>query len=176
MAIVGTVDQRKGCDLLVDCVQFIPAEIRDKIEIFVIGKPSDKKIVNKILRCNKIDFKMIGNVEHDKLLEIMTSIDVLLCPSIDDPMPIVCTEAMMLSKPIIASTNTGTSYIIQDGKEGFIFNSGDAKHLAKSIIKSVNNSHKLSEMGIYARQVYEKFFTMEQFYKNVEGIFLHGNE
>ena len=130
-----------------------------------------KKIVAKIKDCHDIDFKIMREVEHHKLLEIMSSIDILICPSRDDPMPIVCTEAMMLSKPVIVSTHTGTASFIHDGINGFVFDSGNSKQLADSIVKAVNNSHLLPDMGKRARKIYEEYFTLEQIDKNVKQIF-----
>ena len=171
LAIAGTIDNRKGHDILVNSIEFIPVDIRKRIEILVLGKIVDKGIAMKIRICRDIDFIMKGEVEHQKLLEIMASIDILVCPSRDDPMPIVCTEAMMLSKPLIVSTHTGTSSFIRNGENGFVFNSKSPKELADAIIKAVNNFDLLPEMGRRARQIYEEKFSLEQFDKEVKCLF-----
>lgn len=168
MAIAGTIDNRKGHDILVESIRLIPVDIKKRLEIFIIGRSVDKRLVSKIENCRDVDFKIMGEVEHQKLLEIMASIDVLLCPSRDDPMPIVCTEAMMLSKPLIVSTQTGTYSFIHDGVDGFIFESGNPELLADAIVRAVNKLQDLPEMGKRARKIYEEYFDLEQFDKNVK--------
>ena len=103
----------------------------------------------------------------------MKKTDVLLCPSLDDPMPIVCTEAFMLSKPVIAGTNTGTASLIKNEKNGFVTVSGNAKSLADNILKVFKMKDELEEIGRNGRKIYDEWFTMEVFSKNVRSIFLN---
>ena len=109
----------------------------------------------------------LGEMNHSDLLNFLSSVDVLLCPSLDDPMPIVCTEAMMFSKPVIVSTNTGTASFIQEGVNGYVVKAGDAEELAKAIERAVVEKDKLTEMGKQARLVYEQNFTFEKFEDNI---------
>ena len=50
----------------------------------------------------------------------------LISPSRDDPMPVVMTEGLMLQKICLCSTNCGTADYIEDGKNGFVFQSENA--------------------------------------------------
>ena len=89
-------------------------------------------------------------------------------PSLDDPMPIVCTEAMMLSKPIIVSDHTGTASLIKEGESGFVVQAGNPQSLANAIKISVNNKEKLAAMGKQARTVFEQYFTNNIFRNQVK--------
>ncbi len=125
MVIAGTIDERKGHDVLLESMSFIPKNVRDNIEVLIVGSPNNEIIYKKIRQSKYKCMQLIGAVTHNKLLSFMKGMDILLCPSIDDPMPIVCTEAFMLSKPVIVGSNTGTAAFVEDGENGFIVESGN---------------------------------------------------
>jgi glycosyltransferase involved in cell wall biosynthesis len=54
------------------------------------------------------------------MIELMSTSDVLVLPSIEDGFGLVMAEAMACGCPVIASTNTGGDDLYTDGVEGFI--------------------------------------------------------
>lgn len=103
-------------------------------------------------------------------MELYRDMDVILCPSLDDPMPIVCTEAMIFGKPVIVSDHTGTASFITEGVTGYVVPAGDARALAKAIVKAVADKDKLPDMGRAARRIYDDHFTMQVFASHVKEI------
>jgi glycosyltransferase involved in cell wall biosynthesis len=138
------------------------------LHIKIVGKTISKTIADQLLADRTGCIEMVGSVTHDRLMQIMASMDILLCSSIDDPMPIVCTEAMMLSKPVIVSSNTGTASFIVEEENGFVFHSGDAQALADAITRAVNSRNRLAQMGQKARLVFEQNFTNKIFEASVQ--------
>lgn len=164
---VGTICKRKGQHVLLNSLELLSDTVREQIEIVLIGSSSDDEMLNEIC-LNKYDcLSYEGEIKHGTLLRKYSDMDILLCPSLDDPMPIVCTEAMMFSKPVIVSTNTGTASFIQEGVNGYVVKAGDAEELAKAIERAVVEKDKLTEMGKQARLVYEQNFTFEKFEDNI---------
>ncbi len=172
MVIAGTIDERKGHDVLLESMSFIPKNVRDNIEVLIVGSPNNEIIYKEIRQSNYKCMQLIGAVTHNKLLSFMKGMDILLCPSIDDPMPIVCTEAFMLSKPVIVGSNTGTAAFVEDGENGFIVESGNAKSLAQTIIKAYEQRELLSQMGVKGRKIFEENFSYNSFYAKVCKIFV----
>ena len=78
-------------------------------------------------------------------------------------MPTVVAEAMMHSVPCIISDVIGTAAYINHGKNGLIFPSENAKELADKIEWSVYHKDEMLQMGIGARYIYEKVFSMDVF-------------
>lgn len=168
MIIAGTVDKRKGQDVLLDSLSLLAPEILRQLKIFVIGKAVDSEISNRLRQNAYGSVEMLGAIPHEQVLDYFMQMDILVCPSIDDPMPIVCTEALMLSKPVIVSDHTGTASLIKEGNNGYVIKAGDAQSLADAILKSVKAKSELPSMGKRARLVYEKYFTNEVFERNVK--------
>lgn len=168
MILAGTIEKRKGQDTLLDCLPLLSPEIIKQIKIYIIGGTIDTSIYYKLKNSKFNCLELLGIMPHKQVMKLFTKMDILLCPSLDDPMPIVCTEAMMLSKPIIVSDHTGTASFIHEGKNGYIVQAGDPKSLAEAITKAVEAKSELPSMGKRARKVFEDNFTNETFENNIK--------
>lgn len=171
MVLAGTIEERKGQETLLDSLELLPEDIISNIEITLAGVPFNPNITKKINNCKFACINYLGSINHDKLIKLMSEMDILLCPSLDDPMPIVCTEAFMLSKPVIVGSETGTAALIEEGKNGYVVKSGDAASLAQAITKAFNEKDNLQTMGKNAYQIYQEQFTYDSFKKIIKEIF-----
>ena len=168
----GAVCERKGHDVLLNALDIIPAEVKNKMLLYIAGPVSDKKLDEKLtVRAKKEKYiKYLGSVPHKELMNLYADIDVVLCPSRDDPMPIVCTEAFILEKTVIVSENTGTAGFIENKQNGFLIPSEDEKALAEAMIYTVEHKKELPAIGKRARKIYEDRFTIEKFDESVKRI------
>lgn len=110
--------------------------------------------------------RFLGELSHPETLREMARTDVICCTSLDDPMPIVCTEAMMLRKPVICSDKTGTAAFIQDGKNSFLYKT-DTDNLADIMIRVYKQRSDLHRIGNRWNAVYQKNFTPKIFEQNI---------
>ena len=94
-------------------------------------------------------------------------IDVVVCPSRNDPMPVVVTEGMMMKKVCIVSEDVGQATILTDGESGLICRTGDAEDLCKKMKWAIDHKDRCVEMGNKAHELYKQFFSMEKFEHNV---------
>ena len=170
MVIAGVVSYRKGHDVLLECLDYISQEYLNDMEILIAGVTDKSDIANKIEGGKFKNIKLLGGVSHEKLMRLMQTMDILLCPSMDDPMPIVCTEAFMLAKPVIVGTNTGTAAFIKDGINGFVVESGNKRLLAEAITKAYHMRKELPDMGSEARKIFKENFTEEIFAKKIKAL------
>lgn len=171
MVIAGTICDRKGHGVLLQSIRYIPQNILQDIEILIAGPRQQEELTLQIEKSHCCAFKLLGALSHDALLQLMCTMDILLCPSMDDPMPIVCTEAFMLRKPVIVGSNTGTSQFVENNVNGYIVESGNAKALADVIIRAYKNKEHLPNMGFNARHIFEENFTKQMFIRNIREIF-----
>lgn len=168
MILAGSIEKRKGQDTLLDCLPLLGSDIIKQLKIYIIGGTIDTDIYCRLKNSKFNCLELLGVVPHEQVMSYFKKMDILLCPSLDDPMPIVCTEAMMLSKPIIVSDHTGTASFVDEGKNGYIVQAGVPESLAEAITKAVKAKSELPSMGKRARRVYEENFTNEIFEKNIK--------
>lgn len=161
---IGYIEKRKGQDVLIQAIQGLPETYRAKAVFYLVGQDSSmmaQQIKEQIKNIPEII--MTGTVGRDRIKQILDNADVMICPSREDPMPTVAAEAMMHSVPCILSDATGTAEYVRDGVDGFIFPNEDIGALSARIQWCIDHSQKLSEIGIRARQIYEKYFSMKVF-------------
>ena len=111
---------------------------------------------------------MLGVLTREKIYKAFSQIDVVVCTSFEDPLPIVMTEGMMFGKTCIATDNTGTADYIRDGENGFVVPAGNCKALKEKMEWVIQNQDKLEGIGRKARETYKKYFTMDVFAENLE--------
>lgn len=84
-------------------------------------------------------------------------------------------EALSLGVPVIATRVGGIPEQIDDGRNGFLVNTGDYGMIAEKIVYLINNPQKRSEMSMNAGKTAERF-SIEKTVKEIIGIFNGGKE
>ena len=101
--------------------------------------------------------KNIGNIyflsrqSHDKVIEHLKAADVFVLASIStvgdrEGTPTVIMEAMAAGLPVIATNVGGVADLIENRKNGFIVDQGQAEKLAMAIIELINNPDLIQKM------------------------------
>ncbi len=161
---IGYINSIKGQDILADAVKLMPEELRRKSIFYLVGQKTSPLAHMLEDEADKLpEIKMTGIVGRDKINEILNHADVLICPSREDAMPTVCAEAMMHGVPCLVSDAVGTAEYIEDGLSGLIFRSEDAEMLSEKIKWCIQNYEKLHGMGGQARKIYDQYFSMDVF-------------
>lgn len=163
-AIIGCVSERKGHDIFVASIKKNWERWKDKAEFWIIGMVTESQ--RKELEETKI-VKVFGSLDHDDLLKIYPEIDVVVCPSRNDPMPVVLAEAMMNRKVCIASDRTGTAEKITPYESGLICQAGKTDSLSEQIDWMLVHRERLEAIGEKAYQIYLREFSQEQFRENL---------
>lgn len=163
---IGTIEKRKGQDILAEAIGLLKPEIRQKCLFVFVGKSIQADVYEKVAKvCEDYpdNVKWHEPVDRVTLMSMYKQSDVVLCTSREDPMPVFVTEAMMQSKALICSEYTGSAGVLTDGIDSLIYHNNDSEELAGKITQLILESSLGSELGKEARKTYEKMFSMEVF-------------
>ena len=172
-ANIAQIISRKGQDIMVAAIRNLPMEVIEKCVFVFVGGVADRKIYNEIIALQEEfpnSVKYIKQIPHSILREFYREIDGVICSSTDDPLPAFVTEAMMMSDVCICSRNTAFNTIIDDGVNGYLFESGDVVQLSTSINEVVKNEKNLNEIKSNARSLFLKTFGLEIFADNLKNV------
>lgn len=169
--IVGALEPRKGQDILARAIRMLPEQLVSNCRFEFVGEAKDEALHAELCALAG-DFpqsiKLLGQVEHRRMAEFYESIDCLICPSRDDPMPVVVAEAMRAAKPIICSDNTGVAEIVRAAGCGVAYADNSADNLAGAIqLVLASNVAALQVWSKNSRAVFSGRFSMDVFSKNV---------
>lgn len=165
---IGYIEWRKGQDILFDAIKMLPKELRQKAEFCLVGQ--DTSVMAGRLKQDMEsmpEITMTGVVDRDEINRIFEEADVLVCPSREDPMPTVAAEAMAYGIPCLVSDAAGTAEYIRDGQDGFVFHSEDTEGLAMKLQWCVEHREELGEIGGRSRQIFDRYFSIDVFEKNL---------
>lgn len=165
-AIIGGIVPLKAQDIFIKAINLLGENELKKAEFLLIGHYSEDNSYYKSVKelsSGKENVKFVGLLNRKEITEAFNDIDVVVCPSKQDSLPIAVTEGMMHAKVCIVSDKTGTIDFIENGKNGFICKQGDEYDLAEKMKYIINHREKLRDIGNQAREVYEKYFSMKEF-------------
>jgi glycosyltransferase involved in cell wall biosynthesis len=97
--------------------------------------------------------------------------DVALMCSRHEAFGRVTVEAMKLKKPVIGANTGGTVELIQDGWNGFLYESGNIEDLARKIEILYKNRPLLVQMGINAESWANRTFNLDKYAASLLKVF-----
>jgi len=166
--IVGTLDERKNQQLVLDAIKTLPKDI--KIKFFFIGEGEIEEMCN-IAKCYNIEgqVRLLGYKKDSRAF--IDQFDLLICSSKSEGgPPIVIMEAFSSDTLVLASNTREHKEAIMEGMTGFLFESDDISDLKEKIIKiyQMENSNKITST---AYKFYEDNFSFEKSFAEYEKIY-----
>lgn len=168
-ALVGFVTQRKAQECFVRAAHALEEAYGKRAVFLLIGHMGEDGYSQEVQRLcgGHPQIKICGTYTREQMAGAYPSIDAVVCPSIEDPLPIVMTEAMMWGKALIVSEETGTRRYIKDQWNGLVCRAGDPASLYEKMEWVMEHREELGPMGRRARKTYEENFSMEAFSKRL---------
>ena len=132
--------------------------------VLYFGRYSKEKGIETLLETTGVNFVTAGNGEYDEqlsaapnitnlgfksgkeLAEIVASAACTVCPSIcNENCPFSAMESIMYGTPVVGAEIGGIPEIIDNGKTGVLFKSGDAKDFERAINEVLAHSDEMSK-------------------------------
>lgn len=171
--IIGEIGAHKGQDIFLSALDKFPESVLSRSFFFMIGKKiadeAGREIGRHAFSINNCI--LLGNRTYSEMKEMYQILDVLVVASKEETVSMVAVEAMMMGKVCIVSNHTGVAEYIEQGENGFVFQSGNVDELKKYMLWCYMNKKQLRRIGKNARETYEQYFSMKKFEEQV-GIIL----
>jgi len=150
ITIAGRIEKSKGHMFFFESVKDLLQKNKN-IKVLIIGDGNFKENIEKI----KVDFKIEDQIilkKFEKNIEAYIEISDLICvPSLWEGFGLVVIEGMIKSKIVLASDVGGIPEIIENGNNGFLFESENKEDLIGKLMMIINNeidSDKIKENAI----------------------------
>lgn len=142
---VGRLVERKGFHVLIEAMQYMPADVTPQLIIGGVG-PEQEALQALAERLGLQDcVHLLGYIDDDNLAQWYAAADVFVLPAVLDSsgdtegLGMVLVEAMANGTPVIASDVGGITDIVIDGQTGLLVPPGDAVALAERIIAALTD-------------------------------------
>jgi GT2 family glycosyltransferase len=148
IGFIGSLIVSKAPHVLLEAVAGLPS---DRVSLTIAGDiapyhgdDSYGQRVRPLLKNPGVEW--LGNVAHDRIPALLASLDMLIVPSVwIENSPFVIKEAFAAGVPVVASNLGGMAELVEDGRNGLLFEAGDAADLRRVIARL------LDEPGLLAR-------------------------
>lgn len=151
--LIGRISWWKGQRLLVSAIDRLPAPVRDRLDVRIVGSPIPGREDEVV--------QLKAQIEAQGLTDIVTIhpfvddpsfhfrwADVVAVPSLEpEPFGRVAAEGGAYGRPVIASAHGGLTEIVADKETGWLFTPGDADDLARALTEAADNPARLRTLG-----------------------------
>lgn len=135
---VGRLDRQKGYDNLVRAARIVAAA-RPGARFVVAGDGPMRAELEELVR----QLGLHGVVQfcgfRSDVAEFIAALDLFVCSSRWEGLPIAVVEALLIGKTVIATDVGGVSEVVRPGEAGYLVPPDDVEALAASIVKALES-------------------------------------
>lgn len=173
VAVIGAINFRKAQDIFVEAIELLSENVKKNVRFDLIGTMVEPCInLDEVLQKNP-QLHYLGEMKQEELRDYFCTIDLLVCPSRDDPMPVVVTQAMQHGVPCVVSDQVGQMEYIRNAENGYIFHSEQAEELSQILEHCISCPEDLQDIGERSKQIYEDYFSEKAMRNNLSNIISH---
>lgn len=150
----GKISELKHVDHIIRAVASLPSAYRDKVHVDIVGEGDPKNALIGLAKELSVD----GQVDFhpylplEKVKEWMETLDCYVFPSDRrEGWGVVLAESMDKCCVPLACVEAGATLdLIDDGYNGFVFEEGDVRRIARKIMWLIDHPSECREMGLNA--------------------------
>lgn len=168
VGLVGSIEKRKGHDLLLRAVADLPEELRAQVHVCLLGSSKNGKTVdwlNGVIEQTDTA-ALISRYDYQDPELFYKVMDIFCLPSRFEGYALVVVEAMLSGCCCVRSDTQGASEQIESGVDGFIFESEHAEQLSAQLAGLIADPALLHRVAEAGRQKALRLFTSEVMARN----------
>lgn len=170
---IGNLKKEKGIFTLLDAALILQNR-GEKFEIKFIGSfhnGEEERQFSEFIEKKGLTghIRFLGSRNGNDKWKEFESADIFCLPTYEtEAMPISILEAMMFEMPVITTRWRSIPDLIQDDRNGLLFDPQNAEQLASCMQKLMHDEGGRKQMGVQARKDYLQHFTVEQHLRKME--------
>jgi glycosyltransferase involved in cell wall biosynthesis len=166
---VGRLDREKGVPTLLKAWQQLPRDM----SLQIVGEgPARNELMAMVKGCSNVSFT--GWLSNEQVFCAMKQARVLVFASEwYENSPLTIIEAFACGLPVIASNLGAMPELVEHGRNGLLFDPGNADHLARTILEAWQQPEYMQRLGDHAREDYEKKYSSAANYRQLMDIYEH---
>ena len=149
ISYLGRVQKYKGLEQVIKTLPDL-IKIQPNIIFLGIGGEVDNEIqrLKTIAKELKVENHLIltGRISEEEKLQALDLTEIFILPSEWEAFGIVLIEAMARGCALVSTRTEGGNFVIQEGKQGYLFSYQNRKELTEKLTKLISNKSELIEI------------------------------
>lgn len=143
-------------------------------KLLIAGDGPEKEKILKYIKTNNLNdrVKLVGFVKHKQILEYIKNSSFVIVPSICyDNCPFSVLESLSVGKCVIGAEIGGIPELIENGKNGYLYQHDNITQLSEIISKMFKNKNLRKKMSLYSLKYDRPKYSKENYYAELEKIY-----
>ncbi len=169
ITVVGSVQKRKGQDLLIEIANILSNEPVDFV-INVVGNVLEHDFYESIKRLvadNDLSDRVIFHGFQSDYLTYMNNSDIILQVSKEEGVSRILREAMALAKPIVSFRLDGTADLLSENVDCLLAEPGSVKDISDKLVALIRSPELSISLGRNAKLNFDEKYGYRQYSKQV---------
>ncbi len=174
LTTIASLEPRKGILELIESFNAIKNRLDKNTKLLIVGKDRTTKQEYLSQIKTKIDSYELQNRvvlygESRDIKEIMSISKIFILNAYWEGLSRVLLEAMICSKPIVASSNGGNKEQVLEGVNGYTFDAGNIEELSKKLLQALKSD--LDALGEKSKQLAVEKFDIKDTTTKIENLY-----
>ena len=154
----GRLSFEKGLLTLIKAFELLP-----ELSLKIVGEGAEETILRKYIKEKNIkNIEFLGKKRDEELVKAIQGSKATILPSEwGENAPLSILESFSCGKPVIGANIGGIPEMINDGVDGYLFESGNVEDLKQKILNIFEKDTNILQMGKTARKKAEENYTIE---------------
>lgn len=169
ITVVGSVQKRKGQDLLIEIANILSNEPVDFV-INVVGNVLEYDFyesVKRLVADNNLSDRIIFHGFQSDYLSYMNNSDIILQVSREEGVSRILREAMALAKPIVSFRLDGTADLLSEDVDCLLAEPGSVKDISDKLVALIRSPELSVSLGRNAKLNFDEKYGYRQYSKQV---------
>jgi phosphatidylinositol alpha-mannosyltransferase len=154
VGFIGRYDEpRKGMPVLIEGLARLAPD-RPELRLLVAGRGDSEELLSELPPSLAGRVELLGQVSEADKARMLRSVDVYCAPNLGgESFGIILLEAMAASAPILASDLDAFRRVLDDGRAGTLFRTGDPGALARALARLLDDPAGRQQLADVGREV-----------------------
>ncbi|MEM7593774.1 MAG: glycosyltransferase family 4 protein [Cyanobacteria bacterium P01_A01_bin.83] len=154
---VGHIIPRKGLRYLLEACLILQQQGAE-YTLLIVGDGTEQDELKAFCHQHSLEnVKWVGRVDYQEIGNYFAQADVFVFPTKEDTWGVSVIEAMLFNKPVLCSTGAGTSELIIDGANGYVFDSQNPDQLAQLMGKIIEQPSLIESMSLHSAKIVQQY-------------------
>lgn len=151
LGLVGRLSPEKGHRFFLEAFKAIAA-IAPNVKALIVGEGQERDAITQYIHQYGLEERIILTGYQKDVSSFHHAFDILVLPSLSEGMPNAALEAMMFTKPVIASNVGGIPEVVVEGETGLLVAAKDPSALAAAMLDLIEDTEKRRAMGLAGKE------------------------
>ena len=161
LACVGRLNQEKGHRYLLEAFALLRDEGLDA-NLYLVGVGTDREMLERLVHDMALGDRVRFIGWREDVLAVIGAADIIVHPALQEEMPAVVIEALMMERPLVVTDVTGVRDLIGNSKHGILIPPANVEALHAAINWTVNNLDQARHRAKAGRQFVIEYLDAER--------------